>query len=167
MIQFTYFLLHCNVISDKTIQYISDIKRILLHGTVDSKTWESTIGRLNCAAHMIPQTHYFINRLRDLFHQTTHQGPQRPKRACCNNLHLWLTTLETVSTKGIDIDNITLQQNIPSPPRKPIPQNIESWLKTKNTAEGGREAYFPFLIPRNKKSKEAQLSIPIRSSWQH
>ena len=92
---------------DKAIQWRSDIKRILQHGAVNTKTLESTIGRLNHAAHVIPQARYFLNRLRDLLHRTAHKGPQHPNRACRNDLHLWLTILESVSTKGIDINNIT------------------------------------------------------------
>ena len=92
---------------DKATQWRSDIKRILQHGAVSSKTLESTIGRLNHVAHIIPQARYFLNRLRDLLHCTTHRGPQHPNRSCRNDLHLWLKMLDTVSTRGIDINNIT------------------------------------------------------------
>ena len=51
---------------DKSLQWRKDISHILQNKKVDSKTMESTIGRLNHAVHIIPQGRYFLNRLRDL-----------------------------------------------------------------------------------------------------
>ena len=51
--------------------------------------------------------HGIFNRLRDLLHRTVHKGPQYPNRETRDNLHLWLKILDTVSTHGVDINNIT------------------------------------------------------------
>ena len=68
---------------------------------------EPTIGRLNHAAHIIPQGRNFINRLRDLQSEAQKYGPQIPNQSQRDDLKLWLNIIKQVSEKGIDIKNIT------------------------------------------------------------
>ena len=51
---------------DKAKEWTRDLQSILNRGKVNTKFLESTIGRLNHVAYIIPQSRYFLNRLRNL-----------------------------------------------------------------------------------------------------
>jgi len=94
----------------KARDWIHDIKTILRNKRVDSVTLESTIGRLNHAAHIIPQARYFLNRIRQLLDRCKKYGAQTPNKQERKDLQLWIGFLQKVSTKGIDINNITFTE---------------------------------------------------------
>ena len=48
-----------------------------------------------------------MNRMRDHLKQTKQHGPRRPNRKTQEDFYLWSKILESVSTRGIDINNIT------------------------------------------------------------
>ena len=94
----------------KAKDWIHDLKSILRLKRVNAKTLETTIGRLNHAAHIIPQGRYFLNKLRNLLQRCKQFGSQVPNKQERMDIHLWITLLQSVSTKGIDINNITFTQ---------------------------------------------------------
>ena len=76
----------------------------------NKKNLESTIGRLNHAGYIIPQSRYFLNRLRDLLKRCKQYGPQMISVKEIKDIELWIRLLSKVSTKGVDINNITLSR---------------------------------------------------------
>ena len=91
----------------KAKDWIHDLKQILKDRRVNAKTLETTIGRLNHAAHIIPQARFFLNRLRNLLQRCKKYGSQTPSKQERKDIHLWISLLQKVSTDGIDINNIT------------------------------------------------------------
>ena len=91
----------------KAKEWRDEIKQITKLKTIPTKRLESTIGRLNHAGHIVPQGRYFLNRLRYLLENGKKFGPQPTNRAQLEDLELWDKLLQNVSTRGIDINNIT------------------------------------------------------------
>ena len=76
----------------------------------NKKNLESTIGRLNHTGYIIPQSRYFLNRLRNLLKRCKQYGPQTISIKEIKDIELWIRLLNKVSTKGVDINNITLSR---------------------------------------------------------
>ena len=102
---FRIFLSH-----DKAKQWRIDLRAILKRERVNAKTMETVIGRLNHAAYLIPQSRYFLNKLRRLLSRCQKYGPQQPNREERADIHLWHHILDIVSSKGVDINNITFTE---------------------------------------------------------
>ena len=92
---------------EKAADWTKDLRHILRANMIDAKTLESIIGRLNHAGYIIPQSRYFLTRLRDLLIRCKSRGPQKLTRAERDDIHLWINILNKVSTIGVDINNIT------------------------------------------------------------
>ena len=91
----------------KAKEWTLSIKEILHSQRVDTKTLETTIGRLNHAGYIIPQSRYFLNKLRHLLSRCKKYGAQPVPDAVQADLLLWIQILNHTSSKGIDINNIT------------------------------------------------------------
>ena len=74
---------------------------------IPMKILEFSIGRLNYAGHILPQGRYFSNRQRHLLQKCKTSGPQSLEKAQREDIKLWIKILHKVSTKGVDINNIT------------------------------------------------------------
>ena len=94
----------------KARDWIYNIKQILKYNKVNSKTLETSIGRLNHAAHIISQGQCFLNHLRQLLSRCKQFGSQTLNKSERQDLHLWITLLQHVSATGIDINNITFTE---------------------------------------------------------
>ena len=92
---------------DKAKVWIKELKRMLKLDKIPMKMLESSIGRLNHAGHILPQGRYFLNRLRHLLQQCKASGPQPLEKAQREDIKLWIKILHKVSSKGVDINNIT------------------------------------------------------------
>ena len=95
---------------DKTSDWISDIDLILNNKTTSRKALESTIGRLNHAGYIIPHGRYFINRLRHLLARCPHRGTIPINDSVTEDLKFWKVLLQHISTKGVNINNITFTE---------------------------------------------------------
>ena len=63
--------------SDKAVHWISEINRLIQpEYRIKTKELESTVGRLNHAAHILPHGRYFMNRIRRLLYRCQQFGPQ-------------------------------------------------------------------------------------------
>ena len=89
------------------LDWKASIREILGGDAVDSKTLERTIGRLIHAAHIIPHSRYFLNRLRQQLKRSLERGPVSLRRAVKEDLELWLEILEFTATEGVNINNRT------------------------------------------------------------
>ena len=75
--------------------------------TDNAKTLETTIGRLNHAAHTISQARYFINYIQQLLERCKKHVSQTLNKNERQDLHIWIHILHHFSQNGININNIT------------------------------------------------------------
>ena len=93
--------------TQKAREWTHSIKEMLKSRKVNTKLLESTIGRLNHVGYIIPQSRYFLNRLRHLIKRCKQYGPQPIPNATRADLEFWIDILNYTVQKGIDINNIT------------------------------------------------------------
>ena len=93
--------------TQKAREWTHSIKEMLKSRKVNTKLLESTIGRLNHEGYIIPQSRYFLNRLRHLIKRCKQYGPQPIPNATRADLEFWIDILNYTAQKGIDINNIT------------------------------------------------------------
>ena len=91
----------------KSSDWRREINRIIRLRQVRTKELESLIGRLNHAAHIIPHSRYFLNRIRQVLSRCKQFGPQSLPNSVLKDLALWDRLLDAMSSKGADINNIT------------------------------------------------------------
>ena len=91
----------------KATDWRREARRISKLEKVRTKELESLIGRFNHAAHIIPQSRYFLNRLRQTLSRCKKFGPQPLTNPVLKDLELWDRFLDNMSKKGADINNIT------------------------------------------------------------
>ena len=94
----------------KALDWLQQIDEITKAGKTNTKTLESMIGKLNHIGYIMPQGRYFLNRLRHLLKKTKKYGQQTLDTSSKNDFLLWQTFINTVSSKGIDINNITFSE---------------------------------------------------------
>ena len=92
--------------SNKAEKWINDIRSLLSQNTVTTKDIESCIGRLNHAGFIIPVGRYFLSRLRFRLKMCKQFGKQKLQPWDIQDLKLWITLLQHVSTLGIDINMV-------------------------------------------------------------
>lgn len=95
----------------KAMDWIQTINIILRKNKVSAKHLESLIGKLNHAGYIIPQSIYFLNRLRHLLQRCKKYGPQPIPDATQADLLFWIDILNHTSKRGIDINNITFTES--------------------------------------------------------
>ena len=91
---------------DKAEKWINDIEILLSQTAVTTKNIESCIGRLNHAGFIIPVGRYFLSRLRFRLKMCKQFGKQKLQPWDKQDLKLWITLLQHVSTLGIDINMV-------------------------------------------------------------
>ena len=91
---------------EKASDWLYSIREILTRDTVDEKTLERIAGRLNHAAHVIPQGRYFLNRIRHLMERCGKFGPRPITLGVKQDLELWMDLLEYTSRRGVDLNNV-------------------------------------------------------------
>ena len=94
---------------DKHKKWTTDLNRMIASGSTSYKLLESTLGRLNHVAGIIPMLRHFLGRLRHaLFRSSQHKWTKF--RMCeLADLHICLQMLDEAST-GISINNIVFRK---------------------------------------------------------
>ena len=92
---------------DKCQSWSKIIEQIIQRMTSTEKEMESTIGRLNHVGYIIPNSRYFLNRLRNLLARCSKYGKQILKHWERDDLFLWLKFLESASSSGISFNAIS------------------------------------------------------------
>ena len=91
---------------DKTLAWSKDIQDILLREKTSFKEMESMIGRLNHVGYILPNSRYFLNRLRHLTYRCERFGTQTLKPWETQDFQLWLEILDSACNKGVHTNSI-------------------------------------------------------------
>jgi len=93
----------------KFFAWTTNVRHLLLNETTTAKELESTIGRLEHLALVVPGVHNFLNRLRDLQQMATHRRSIKINETCRNDLILMLNFFE-IAKRGIDMNLIAFRR---------------------------------------------------------
>ena len=92
---------------NKFVAWTKIINDTIASGYENAKEFESTIGRLNHLALVVPFVNHFLSRLRELLLKATKSPRQRTKISpkCCDDLHLMVFFINKAH-KGISMNQI-------------------------------------------------------------
>ena len=93
---------------DKFKEWTKDLAQMITEGSTTHDELDTTIGRLNHAATIIPLFRHFIHTFRNLLKRCG-KKPTSLNNTEKRYLHLWITFL-TKTNKGISINNIVFRQ---------------------------------------------------------
>jgi hypothetical protein len=95
--------------SDKYKRWSEDINKMISSGKSSNELLESTIGRLNHVAVIIPMLRHFLGRLRHAFFRSSQHKWTRFRMCEDADLHICLKMLDD-ATLGIPINNIVFRK---------------------------------------------------------
>ena len=89
----------------KVLSYTNQAKEILRLNIIHHKNLESIVGRLERTSYAVPNTKFFLNRIRGLLRNTKEYGCARLPANICEDLTLYLKFIEK-ETLGMSINNL-------------------------------------------------------------
>ena len=96
---------------EKSVMWTQEIEGLIETETrIQPKKIESTIGKLNHAAFLLPHARYFMNNLRKMQYNSAKYGSQHINETTREDLKLWKNILNNVTERGVSINLLTYTQ---------------------------------------------------------